>query len=50
MLTNAIFAKRKAVFIGFAEKFLIKVNKKGDLIDNDKSKGALTVEQLQQAL
>ena len=50
MLTNAIFAKRKAVFIGFAEKFLIKVNKKGDLIDNDKSKDALTAEQLQQAL
>ena len=29
---------------------MIKVNKQGDLIDNDKSKDALTAEQLQQAL
>lgn len=50
MLTNALFAKRKAVFVGFAEKFLIKVNKQGELIDNDKSKDALTAEQLQQTL
>ena len=29
---------------------MIKVNKQGELIDNDKSKDALTAEQLQQAL
>jgi hypothetical protein len=50
MLTNAVFTKRRAVFVGFAEKFLIKVNKQGDLIDNDKSKDGLTAEQLQQAI
>ena len=50
MLTNALFAKRKTVFVGFAEKFFIKVNKKGELIDDDKSKDALTAEQLQQLL
>ena len=50
MLTNALFAKRKAVFIGFSEKFFIKVNKQGELIENDKSKDALTAEQLQQAI
>ena len=50
MLTNALFAKRQAFFVGFAEKFLIKVNKQGELIDTDKSKDALTAEQLQQTL
>jgi hypothetical protein len=46
MLMNTVSAKRNAVFVGFAEKFLIKVNKKGDLIDNAKSKDALTAEKL----
>jgi len=44
MLTNALFAKRQAVFGGFAEKFLIKVNKKGELIDTNKSKDAFSVD------
>lgn len=50
MLTNALFAKRQAIFVGFAEKFLIKVNNKGELVETNKSKDAMTVEQLQQAL
>jgi len=46
MLTNTVSAKRNAVFVGFAKKFLIKVNKQRDLIDKEKSKYALTIEQL----
>ena len=44
MLTNALFAKRQAVFVGFAEKFLIKVDKKGELIETNKSKDAFSVD------
>ncbi len=50
MLTNAFFAKRQAVFAGFAEKFLVKVNKEGKLIETNKKKEVLSVEELQQTL
>lgn len=50
MLTNAIFAKRQAVFVGFAEKFLVKVNKEGKLIETNKKKEACSVDELQQTL
>ncbi len=50
MLTNALFAKRQAFFVGFAEKFFIKVDKQGELIDKDKSKDAMTAEELQQVI
>ncbi len=50
MLTNAIFAKRQAVFVGFAEKFLVKVNKEGILIETNKKKEACSVDELQQTI
>ena len=49
MLTNALFAKRQAVFVGFAEKFFIKVNRQGELIETQ-SKDAFSVDQLEQAI
>ena len=49
MLTNTLFVKRQAVFVGLAEKFLIKVNRQGELIETQ-SKNAFSVDQLQQAI
>jgi hypothetical protein len=49
MLTNALFVKRQAVFVGLEEKFLIKVNRQGELIETQ-SKNAFSVDQLQQAI
>jgi len=49
MLTNALFVKRQAVFVGLAEKFLIKINMQGELIETQ-SKNAFSVDQLQQAI
>ena len=50
MLTNALFVKRQTVLVGFAEKFFIKVDEQGELIDKDKSKDVMTAEELQQAI
>jgi hypothetical protein len=49
MLTNALFVKRQAAFVGLAEKFLIKVNRQGELIETQ-SKNAFSVDQLQHAI
>ena len=43
-LTNALNVMRQAVFVGFAQKFLIKIDKKGKLIETNKSKDAFSVE------
>lgn len=44
MITSALFAKRQAIFVGYADRFLIKVDKNGELIQTNKSADAFSVE------